>query len=1216
MSTHAGAARFLAELFGPRTTAPVYVTSLANDRGDAKTPPRWVVTRELEIVEKFAAKWDLPGRALYFCVSTIKPGGPVRFDRSRRTKDNLSELICLHVDIDLKSVDATPQEIERALSQLPLPPHRVNFTGHGFHCYWLFPAALAATPENIERVEAALQKLTGILAGDPTVAHAAALLRVPASHNTKSGEWIEVTTVAAREGSYALEQLEQWLATAGPVLRRLPIDKQGNGHDPDNPWVALAQAQGFKPLIDVERRLAEMQHHGPGESAIHPTQVSVTAALLSRGTPVEEVLATVLAATQAAAGAEGARWDWAREENGLRAMCASWLAKHPEIIAAKDAGADTDGNINEDAAHVDTNAADTTMENPGGGESTGNAGSGTAQAAPQVKARKSKPARPTIAMVIADGAIEALRQSGRDLLLTGGGLWIYREGMWTVETDADGQYLKVLLHQGAETLGHGADTRLIFMAEHRLRAHPALYREEVDWDASGKAALSNGVLGLRMRAFTPWAPEHFLRRKLGVAYDPAAAAPETEKWLRELVADRDSKTAEAVIGLLQEFLGASLCVPLLTREQRRALFLIGSSRTGKSELAVLISHLAGAPIASPAVKDISDRFGMEDFAGASAWIRDDAVNEGDKLDPERFKVIITGEPVNIRRKNKGSIRTSLTIPVVLTANSLPSSRDASDAVFNRSLVVELTRVFTPAEAMARKRELGLKDRTCIADYLFDREGPGILNWALAGLARLLERGGYDVPASVAAAIQGFKHQTNSVAEFADLCLERDLNTKVTRADLLVAFLGWWKDERGDDTKSVGGRWLFPKLRAACPWVVEVTIHGERFFGGLKVNDMGLKAWQRQTDEAVRCGRGARGSNTPAEVNQPWDGGAPPESSPPTSAPSPTSAPPSPPPAPASSPTPSPPSAPVPASSPIRTRARCFIHWADEPPASAGPVEAAVERLFAFACERHRIYLKRQAGEPKPWTNDPILQTYRFCNIYRELDAVTSWIREYWREPHADDPDLWFAMTIARLTNKVATFERLGYSVPWDRERFLEVMATTETTPYGAAYMIPAGAPSVPKPVHQADQIFDPLWAGRERLRPRTGDMLESFYARLLPQPGLGSFIRGQIIADAKYIEPLRSASDWYTFAVPGPGSKRGLNRVLGRSVSAPWQEADWRRELGKLQRLLEPRWPEAGMEPPHAQDLQNALCEWDKHERARLGEGKPKQRYDGGGHEE
>ena len=112
--------------------------------------------------------------------------------------------------------------------------------------------------------------------------------------------------------------------------------------------------------------------------------------------------------------------------------------------------------------------------------------------------------------------------------------------------------------------------------------------------------------------------------------------------------------------------------------------------------------------------------------------------------------------------------------------------------------------------------------------------------------------------------------------------------------------------------------------------------------------------------------------------------------------------------------------------------------------------------------------------------------------------------------------------------------------------------------------------------------------------------------------GLGSFITGQIIADVKYAGVLKSAADWTMFAVPGPGSRRGLNRALGRDKNAPWQEADWRHELGKLQRLLEPRWHGAGMEPPHAQDLQNALCEWDKHERMRFGDGKPKQRYDGG----
>jgi putative DNA primase/helicase len=37
----------------------------------------------------------------------------------------------------------------------------------------------------------------------------------------------------------------------------------------------------------------------------------------------------VLAATIAAAGSEGLNWDWKAEERALRAMCSSWLRKHP-----------------------------------------------------------------------------------------------------------------------------------------------------------------------------------------------------------------------------------------------------------------------------------------------------------------------------------------------------------------------------------------------------------------------------------------------------------------------------------------------------------------------------------------------------------------------------------------------------------------------------------------------------------------------------------------------------------------------------------------------------------------------------------------------------------------------------------------------------------------------------------------------------------------------
>jgi DNA adenine methylase len=111
--------------------------------------------------------------------------------------------------------------------------------------------------------------------------------------------------------------------------------------------------------------------------------------------------------------------------------------------------------------------------------------------------------------------------------------------------------------------------------------------------------------------------------------------------------------------------------------------------------------------------------------------------------------------------------------------------------------------------------------------------------------------------------------------------------------------------------------------------------------------------------------------------------------------------------------------------------------------------------------------------------------------------------------------------------------------------------------------------------------------------------------------GFGSFLAGQVVADLKYDSPLNRAPDWWTWAASGPGSRRGLNRVLGRPKSSPWDETEWLQSLQRLHEIIGPRIAAAGMPEIHMQDLQNCLCEWDKFERVRLGEGKPRSRYPG-----
>jgi hypothetical protein len=329
------ASTFLADMFGASTAAPVFICSLPNADARERDPgERHVATREPDHVEAFLKKWDRANRALYFCTATVQPGS------TTRSKATLAELNGLYIDIDAKSITIGIAEAEQKLREVMCLPSKVVASGGGLHCYWLFKEALSATPENIERVEAMLRLLADHLGGDRSCAEASRLMRLPGSHNTKGGAWTEVRVLANRPLRYELDDLAEWLETASPVIWREPIG--GNGHDQEdatNPWLVVAERFGTKPPIDVEARLGAMRYQGADDSGIHSTQVSVSAALLNRGISINEVVEILLAATRAAAGPFGERWNWQREERAIRGMCETWLAKYLEKKATEDPAA-------------------------------------------------------------------------------------------------------------------------------------------------------------------------------------------------------------------------------------------------------------------------------------------------------------------------------------------------------------------------------------------------------------------------------------------------------------------------------------------------------------------------------------------------------------------------------------------------------------------------------------------------------------------------------------------------------------------------------------------------------------------------------------------------------------------------------------------------------------------------------------------------------------
>lgn len=306
------------------------------------------------------------------------------------------------------------------------------------------------------------------------------------------------------------------------------------------------------------------------------------------------------------------------------------------------------------------------------------------------------------------------------------------------------------------------------------------------------------------------------------------------------------------------------------------------------------------------------------------------------------------------------------------------------------------------------------------------------------------------------------------------------------------------------------------------------------------------------------------------------------------------------------------------------------------------------RFFKYARARHAIHVKRVAGEPKPWTRDPILRQYKFTNVFRELDATTQWFRIHARHEMRNLPEVLLATVVFRMLNRIEVGEAVFCQLigpPFECPQLLghgsrsltrtafELFAhdgdprhlrraIKNALPRGpyvtGAYIItsPPGLPKLDGVLQVLSGFYDLSgWRRKaEELLQGKLQRMEPTWRWLSDQPYLGSFHSYEIVCDLRYTDLLRRAPDRMTWANPGPGARRGLNRVLGLDK----RDRSLRREdlIEGMRALLalsrhDDRWPQLWPRW-EMREVEHTLCEFDKYERVRLGEGTPRGRYDGG----
>jgi hypothetical protein len=277
-----------------------------------------------------------------------------------------------------------------------------------------------------------------------------------------------------------------------------------------------------------------------------------------------------------------------------------------------------------------------------------------------------------------------------------------------------------------------------------------------------------------------------------------------------------------------------------------------------------------------------------------------------------------------------------------------------------------------------------------------------------------------------------------------------------------------------------------------------------------------------------------------------------------------------------------------------------------PPA---PRPRIYDLYWYFASERHRIFEKRLTGQPGPWTDDPILQKYKFCNVFRAADRVSQYlIREVcYRTEHCSPEDRLFQIVAFRLFSKIETWQAvrqfLGRSptienlIDGSFTKALEYTHERNGGLYTSAFILCAtnAYGQSRKYLNHVELLRDMFVNHRLAERLLTAGSLREIYTLLHDFPLMGDFMSYQIAIDLNYSTLINFSEN--DFTQPGPGALRGLKKVfedLGDYSPAEtilWMVEQQDKEFARL------NLPPAKLfgRSLQAIDCQNLFCETDKY---------------------
>jgi P4 family phage/plasmid primase-like protien len=240
-------------------------------------------------------------------------------------------------------------------------------------------------------------------------------------------------------------------------------------------------------------------------------------------------------------------------------------------------------------------------------------------------------------------------------------------------------------------------------------------------------------------------------------YDPAANCPiwtQTIKGILPVTGDGDKRRL-----VLQEFMGYSL---LPDCRFQKMLAAIGEGGNGKTTVMKTWQAMLGTANFSSVPLEVlgnehrqfSLKGKLTNFSAEFPYLG--RVNEG------LLKSLVSGEEIEVNRKFKSPVKIRPYAKLVVHANEMPQIQDPTEGTWDRLIAMPFKEHIRDTDKDDKQRPEKL-----VAEL------PGIFNWALKGLKRLLNQGHFTYCAECAAFLAQHRTECDTVRQFLSDCCQKD-----------------------------------------------------------------------------------------------------------------------------------------------------------------------------------------------------------------------------------------------------------------------------------------------------------------------------------------------------------------------------------------------------------------------------------------------------------